>query len=159
MSQIVTRLAITLVGVLGVFKSIQHFRKKKLFISFAVEDEKYRNLLVWQSKNSKTPFEFIDKSIKEPFSNAWKTRCGEVISSCDGVLVLISDNTLKADGVHWEVKYAKRAGIPIMAMYARNTKKAKKMPDELKGVYVYKWSWNNIYKFVEKIKNKEKLYG
>lgn len=54
--------------------------------------------------------------------------------------------------MHWEIKHAKNQGILIMAMYARNTKKAKKVPADLNGIYIYKWSWNNIFKFVEKIK-------
>ena len=32
--------------------------KKKLFISFAIEDEKYRDFLVAQAKNERTPFYF-----------------------------------------------------------------------------------------------------
>lgn len=39
--------------------------KKRVFISFVMEDVKLRDLMVGQSKNPNTPFEFVDMSIKK----------------------------------------------------------------------------------------------
>ena len=39
--------------------------KKVIFVAFAVEDEKQRDLLKGQSLNTKSPFEYIDMSVKE----------------------------------------------------------------------------------------------
>ena len=39
---------------------IASLRDKKIFISFAKEDEKYRDYLVEQAKKSNSPFDFID---------------------------------------------------------------------------------------------------
>ena len=48
---------------------------KRVFIAFAVEDEKYRNMLVGQAMLEKSPFEFVDMSVKEPWDTQWKTKC------------------------------------------------------------------------------------
>jgi len=48
----------------------------RIFISFAVPKDTYaRDFLVGQARNAKTPFEFADMSVKEPWSDSWKDRC------------------------------------------------------------------------------------
>ena len=59
--------------------------KKRIFISFAKEDIRLRDLLVGQSRNDNCPFEFIDMSVKQPWDSAWKTNCRTKIKGCDGV--------------------------------------------------------------------------
>jgi hypothetical protein len=44
-------------------------KKKRVFISFAVEDRKYRDYFVQQAKLEKSPFSFIDNSVKQPWRN------------------------------------------------------------------------------------------
>jgi len=107
MSQGMVKALLLFLGGLGVVAGVKHLSKKRVFVSFAIEDKVYRDLLVSQAKNKKTPFEFIDKSVKEPWSNSWKTQCKERMKSCDGVIVLVTENTTNADGVHWEVKIYK----------------------------------------------------
>lgn len=89
---------------------------------------------------------------KEPWDNAWKTQCRERIKSCHGVLVLVSKNTYKADGVHWQIKCAKEEGLPVKAIHAYKDSKYYDLPNELKSQHVNKWSWPNINKFVDKTK-------
>lgn len=138
-----------LVGSFGVKKGIEHLRRKRVFVSFAIEDKNIRDLLVGQSKNKKTPFDFVDMSVKEPWDSSWKTQCRDRIRSCDGVIVLVSKNTLNADGVHWEIKCAKNEGLPMRAIYAYKDAKGCDLPSELTGQHIYKWSWQNIDKFLE----------
>lgn len=47
---------------------------KRVFIAFAKEDERMRNLLKCQSLNAGSPFEYVDMSVKQPYSAAWKQR-------------------------------------------------------------------------------------
>ena len=49
--------------------------KKRIFISFAMEDVELRNLLVGQAHNDNSQFDFIDMSVKKPWDSAWKTNC------------------------------------------------------------------------------------
>ena len=48
--------------------------KTIVFIAFAIEDEKQRDLLKGQSLNTASPFEYIDMSVKEPYDSDWKER-------------------------------------------------------------------------------------
>ncbi|MCK0115333.1 hypothetical protein [Gelidibacter sp. F63206] len=68
--------------------------KKCICISFAIGDEQYRNYLVLQAKNERSPFTFVDMSVKQPwYEEIWKRECRTKIKSCDGMIVLLSKNT------------------------------------------------------------------
>jgi hypothetical protein len=43
--------------------------KKVIFIAFAKEDERSRDLLRGQSLNTDTPFEYVDMSVKDLYSS------------------------------------------------------------------------------------------
>lgn len=143
---------VTFIAAVGIEEWLRNLNRKKIFISFAIEDKHYRDLLVGQSRNDKTPFEFVDMSVKEPWSNAWKTQCRELIKSCHGVIVLVSKNTMNADGVHWEIKCTRDEGLPLKAIYATKDAKGCRIPEELKSKHIYMWSWQNITKFVDNLK-------
>lgn len=145
------KLIIVFGSVIGIGKGVERFIKKKVFVSFAIEDKKSRDLLVGQSRNDRTPFEFTDMSVKKPWSRAWKTRCRKRIKSCSGVIVLISKSTFQADGALWEIRCAAEERIPTRALYINNESRGCTLPAELKGQHIYKWSWENIKKFVEKL--------
>ena len=59
-----TKLALVTGGAIAGAIALRSLNKKKVFISFAVEDKKVRDFLVGQSRNRKTPFEFTDRSVK-----------------------------------------------------------------------------------------------
>ena len=65
----------------------------RVFISFAVEDTYARDFLVGQARNNNSPFDFIDYSVREPWSESWRTKCRERIRSCSGFIALISPPT------------------------------------------------------------------
>lgn len=144
------------ITILGGYKIMQYITKKRVFISFAIEDKTLRDFLVGQSKNDDTPFEFIDMSIKEPWDSKWKTNCRERIKECDGVIVLVTKNLPKADGALWEIKCAKEEGIPMMPIYGGDEHKSASLPDALKGKHVYTWSWDNIKNFISRLEEKKR---
>jgi MTH538 TIR-like domain (DUF1863)/Domain of unknown function (DUF4406) len=131
--------------------SIEKNSKKRIFISFAIEDEKYRTFLVKQAKNENTPFSFVDMSVKTPWSEEeWKRKCKTKIKRCNGVIVLLSNNTFHSSGTRWEIKCAKEIGIPIIGMHIRkNNKKA--VPPELNGFPIITWTWKNLSESINKI--------
>jgi hypothetical protein len=91
--------------------------KKRLFISFAIEDSNYRDFLVAQAKNERSPFTFIDMSVRrQPWDEKeWKRKCRTKIKSCDGMIVLLSKNTWHSSGSRWEIKCAGEERIPVNA--------------------------------------------
>lgn len=140
---------ISFIGAIGIYEGIKHIQKKKIFISFAIEDKKISYLLAGQSKNKISPFEFIDMSVKKPWDNSWKTKCRERIKDCHGMIVIITKHTPSAQGVIWEVNCAKQEGVPIMAIYANNNDRNYKLPNEFKGIHISNWSWDKINNFIK----------
>lgn len=117
---------------------------KRIFISFAVEDKTLRDLLVGQAKNDKSPFEFTDMSVKEPWDSEWKTKCRTKIKGCDGMIIIVTKNSKTASGQLWEVKCAKEESIPRKGIYGYSDNKPATLPDELSGISIVNWSWDNI---------------
>jgi len=124
--------------------------KKKIFVSFAIEDRVYRDYLVGQARNDRSPFNFIDMSVKEPWDEAeWKRKCRSKIKGCDGMIVLLSKNTWHSSGTRWEIKCAKDEGIPIVGMHIKKENQGA-IPPELYGKKIITWSWDKIEKSINK---------
>lgn len=124
---------------------------KRIFISFAIEDEILRDFLVGQAKNEKSPFEFVDMSVKQPWDSAWKTKCRTKIKGCDGVLVIVTKNTKKADGQLWEIKCAKEEKIHCRGLWGNKDAHLTSLPIELDGVRVVNWTWENISNWIDSL--------
>lgn len=120
---------------------------KRIFTSFAIEDERMRDLFVGQARLERVPYELVDMSVKEPWSDSWKTRCRTKIKGCDGVVVLITKNLKQADGARWEIKCAKEEGIPVIGVYIGEAN-ANDAPIELNGIRKINWTWPGIASFV-----------
>lgn len=124
---------------------------KRVFISFAIEDERSRDFLVGQARNENSPFEFVDMSVKEPWSDSWRDRCRTKIKGCDGVIALVSKNTATASGELFEVKCAKEEKKPVRGIYISTTDRPSTLPEEFTGVLVVSWTWDNIKSFIDSL--------
>lgn len=123
----------------------------RVFISFAIEDVASRNLLVGQAKNERSPFEFVDMSVKGPWDEKWKTNCRTRIKGCDGMIALVSKNTAKATGALWEVACAKEEKVPVRGVYVDANNKPLALPAEFNEVRAVEWSWTNIKNFIDSL--------
>ena len=125
--------------------------RKRVFISFAIEDIEYRDYLVEQARKNNSPFDLIDMSVKTEWKQEeWKKKCRTKIKRCDGVIALLSKNTHKASGARWEIKCATEEKVKITGMHIfKNNKGA--IPIELKGKKVVLWNWNNLEKFINQL--------
>ncbi|USS84806.1 hypothetical protein M3M35_05735 [Fructilactobacillus myrtifloralis] len=124
--------------------------KKRIFISFAIEDEKLRDFIVGQSKNKESPFEFIDMSVKEPWTNSWKTKCNSKIKSCDGVIAFITSKTKSANGELWEIKCSQDNNIPILFVWGYK-EHLSYVPGFVNSSKIKNWKWDNIEKWIDKL--------
>jgi len=88
-----------------------------MFVAFAGKDRYYRDLMKGQSLNTRFRFEYTDMSVKEPWDSGWKERCRTRIKGCDGVIAMLSRNSLRATGQKWEIACAKQEGIPLIGVY------------------------------------------
>lgn len=123
---------------------------KRLFVSFAMEDIRIRDLFVGQARNAGNDIEFTDYSVKQAWSESWKTNCRARIRSCRGVVGLITSNTPKASGQLWELKCAKEEGLPILLLYPNATRPTS-VPYEIKGMRIYGWTHDTLKSFIARI--------
>ncbi|MCA2249062.1 TIR domain-containing protein [Mycobacterium intracellulare] len=119
---------------------------KVIFIAFAIEDERQRDFLKGQSLHPRAPFEFVDMSVKEPYDSGWKDKVRTRIRRSDGVIVLVSKNSLTSSGQKWEIQCAKDEGKPIRGIWAYKDDRT-----DLSGVPTYTWSDENISNFIDSL--------
>jgi hypothetical protein len=118
--------------------------KKIVFVAFAIEDERQRDFLKGQSLLTKCPFEYVDMSVKEAYDADWKDRVRTRIRRSDGVIVLVSKNSLTSSGQKWEISCAQEEKKKIRGIraYSGDT-------TELLGVSTVAWTWDNIKSFID----------
>ena len=126
--------------------------KKRIFISFAAEDIRLRDLLVGQARNDNSPFDFIDMSVKKPWDSAWKTNCRTKIKGCHGMIAIITTNTKNASGELWEIKCAKEEEVPCVGIWGHPDARFTTLPNEIAPLRVMDWNWLNIEKWLKQIR-------
>lgn len=120
--------------------------KKVIFIAFAIEDERQRDFLKGQSLLTKSPFEYIDMSVKEAYLTEWKEKVRTRIKRSDGVIVLVSKNSLTSSGQKWEIECAKSEGKKVLGIWAYTDDRT-----NLVGVNTRVWTWDNIKDFINSL--------
>ena len=120
--------------------------KKVVFVAFAIEDERQRDFLKGQSLHPRAPFEFIDTSVKTPYDTEWKQRVRTRIKRSNGIIVLVSKNSLSSSGQKWEIQCAKEEGKPILGIWAYSTDRT-----VITGITVKPWSDINISSFIDSL--------
>lgn len=120
--------------------------KKTIFVAFAIKDEKQRDLLKGQSLNVNSPFEYIDMSVKEAYDTEWKKKVRARIRRSDGVIALVSKNSLTSSGQKWEIACAKEEDKKVLGIWAYTDDRT-----NLQGVRTVVWSWPSIEKFINSL--------
>lgn len=120
--------------------------KKTIFVAFAMEDKSARDLLKGQSLHTDSPFEYIDMSVKEPYQSEWKEKVRARIKRSDGVIALVSKNSLSSSGQKWEIACAKEEGVKLRGFWAYTDDRT-----NLEGVNTKVWTWDNIKSFIDSL--------
>ena len=121
--------------------------RKTVFIAFAKEDESSRNLFTGQRVLARTPVEFTDMSVKEPYETEWKTRVRTRIRRSDGMIALLSSSTPKAAGQLWEIKCAVEAGKPLLGVWLEQNYRTK--PAAMGSASCVAWTWGAVAAFID----------
>ena len=120
--------------------------KKTVFVAFAIEDQRQRDFLKGQTLHPRAPYEFIDMSVKEPYDKEWKDRVRTRIKRSNGVIVLVSKNSLNSSGQKWEIQCAKEEKKPIRGIWAYTNDRT-----TIAGVTTVVWSDANIAGFIDSL--------
>ncbi len=120
--------------------------EKIVFIAFAIEDQRQRDLLKGQSLHPRAPFEFVDMSVKEAYDSGWKDKVRTRIRRSDGVLVLVSKNSRSSTGQKWEIECAKEEKKKIRGIWAYADDR-----ENISGVATVVWNDKNISDFIDSL--------
>jgi hypothetical protein len=120
--------------------------KKVIFIAFSIEDERQRDFLKGQSLLTRSPFEYIDMSVKEPYDKEWKDRVRSRIKRSDGVIVLVSKNSLTSSGQKWEIECTREEGKKMLGIWVYTDDRT-----NIGGVNTKIWTWDNIKVFIDSL--------
>jgi hypothetical protein len=120
--------------------------KKVIFVAFAIEDARQRDFLKGQSLNTKSPFEYIDMSVKEAYSSEWKERVRTRIRRSDGIIALVSKNSLTSSGQKWEIACAREEKTRALGIWAYKDDRT-----SLEGVRSVVWTWDAIRDFIDSL--------
>lgn len=121
---------------------------KVVFIAFAKEDEASRNLFSGQRVHPRSPFEFTDMSVKQPYDRAWKERTRTRIRRSDGVIALLSSSTPKADGQLWEIECAREEGKTVLGIWLGDYRTK---PAAMGSAPCKAWTWDNVAAFIDSL--------
>lgn len=119
---------------------------KTLFIAFAIEDQNQRDLLKGQSLHVRSPYTYVDMSVKNAYDTDWKEKVRTRIKRSNGVIALVSKSSLDSSGQKWEIQCAKEEGKPILGIWAYSNDRT-----TIPGVNTKIWSDANISSFIDSI--------
>ena len=119
---------------------------KTIFIAFAIEDERMRDFLKGQSLLTNSPFEYVDMSVKQAYDTDWKNKVRTRIRRSDGVIILVSKNSLTSSGQKCEIQCAKEEGKKILGIWAYSDDRT-----NIVGVLTKTWTWDNIKNFINSL--------
>lgn len=120
--------------------------KKVIFIAFAIEDEKQRDFLKGQALNTKSPFEYVDMSVKKAYDSDWKEHVRTRIRRSDGVIALVSKNSLSSSGQKWEIACAREEKKSVLGVWAYTHDRT-----NIQGLNTKVWTWENIKNFIDSL--------
>lgn len=121
--------------------------KKTIFVAFSMADKFARDSLKGQSLNTRSPFEFVDMSVKTPYpTNEWKQKVRTRIRRSNGVIAFVSRNSLSSTGQKFEIQCAKEERVPLLGLWAYQGDRT-----NIVGVNTKVWTWDNIVAFIDRI--------
>jgi hypothetical protein len=120
--------------------------KKVVFVAFAIEDERQRDFLKGQTLVTACPFEYVDMSVKEAYDKDWKERVKTRIRRSDGVIALVSKNSLSSSGQKWELSCAMDERKKVLGIWAYTDDRT-----DLRGTKTVVWTWDAIKTFIDSL--------
>lgn len=120
--------------------------KKIVFVAFAIEDARIRDMIKGQSLHTDSPFEYVDMSVKEAYDEEWKRKVRTRILRSDGVLAIISKNSLASSGQKWELQCARDEGKSVKGIWAYKEDRT-----AIAGVSTMVWTWDNIANWIDNL--------
>jgi len=123
----------------------------KIFISFALKDAALRDTLIEQVNNENTPYSLEYLPTKASWDPSWKEECRSKVTECDGVIALITNHILRADGQRWELECAYEGRVPVILLQGGSERLAKELPSVIDDKAFLDWTLPNITTFLNRL--------
>ena len=122
--------------------------KKKVFVSFDYDNDKtLKDFIIGQAKNSDSPFEVSDHSLKEAKPEKdWLEHAKRAIGRSDVFIIMLGPKTKNASGVLKELNAAIEKNKPkFQTIGYRDGTSDLAVPG---GGRTYSWNWENLKKLL-----------
>lgn len=122
--------------------------KKRVFVSFDFDNDKtLKDFIIGQARNSDSPFEVIDHSLKEAAPEKdWVDKARAAIARADIFIVMLGPKTKNAQGVLKEVKIANELNkTKFQIIGYSDGSETWAVPNAGR---VYRWNWENLKKLL-----------
>lgn len=122
--------------------------KKKVFVSFDYDNDKtLKDFIIGQAKNSDSPFEVSDHSLKEAKPEKdWLEHAKRAIGRSDVFIIMLGPKTKNASGVLKELNAAIEKNKPKFQIIGyRDGTSDLAVPG---GGRTYSWNWENLKKLL-----------
>lgn len=117
-------------------------RKVPTFMSFDYENDKVlKEFVVGQSRREDTPFSVVDHSIKEAVSGDWEAEAEKRILRSEVVLVIVGDQSHRAQGVLKEVALGRKHGKKVVQLIGYRDANPTPVPNAGR---LYRWTQENL---------------
>ncbi|MDS3860859.1 TIR domain-containing protein [Thermosynechococcaceae cyanobacterium BACA0444] len=83
-------------------------------------------------------------SVKEPYNSNWKEHVLTRIRRSDGVIALVSKNSLTSSGQQWEIECSRKEKKKVLGIWAYKNDRT-----NLPGVNTVVWTWDAIKNFID----------
>jgi len=140
-------------------KQLQKRPRRRVFLSFKVEDKNLVDLLRGQAKNENSDLDFIDFSLRVPFNskNAEYIKKGirERIKSSSLSIILIGENTYKSEWVDWEIRETIRLGKKVFGVKLKDDPNITIPSSLIKNkIEILPWNHEKINGAIKKLSSK-----
>ena len=123
--------------------------RKNAFISFDHDHDGFlRTALAGQAKHPDSPFDIIDRSVKEPLTGNWKEKVKGRIGRADVVIVICGQHTHTASGVAVELQIAKDLRTPYFLLRGYSDKVCTRPTSASTYETMHDWTWDNLKKLI-----------
>jgi MTH538 TIR-like domain (DUF1863) len=84
--------------------------------------------------------------VKEPYDSNWKEHVLTRIRRSDGVIALVSKNSLTSIGQKWEIECSREEKKKVLGIWVYTDDRT-----NLQGVNTVVWAWDAIKEFIDNL--------
>lgn len=122
---------------------------KVIYVAYAEEDKRQRDLLVDLHLDTSKPYRFVDIPVGDINDEKWKANVRKNVVKSDGVIAIISKHTLSSGGQKWEIECASDEEKKMIGLWAYNDDTTR--PGVIERYRTIHWTKEDISRFIDSL--------